>query len=301
MKVIIPIGSRAEMGLSAPIIRKMGEDPFFKISISKLYPGDFIESYKTMDKWLTVVKPNWSLIVGDRIEMTGAAAACFHKGIPFAHYFAGIINYPICTLDDINRHVITLWSTVQFVESFDCGKNVQELFNSIEAGGLADIKIVGITHLEDLSFDIKLVPEDDYNLVLYNPITQYSKEKNERIMNEELKKIYKLCGKEKETIFIRPNEDPGNKLITNNYAAAKIGPYTIFNKTIPRPQFLALLQNCSRFISNSSCTVYEAPYFLKKHQIFKIGVRNQNRPYKFKGYEASGKIVEAFKELKGGD
>jgi UDP-N-acetylglucosamine 2-epimerase len=37
------------------------------------------------------------------------------------------------------------------------------------------------------------------------------------------------------------------------------------------------LKHCHKFITNSSSSYYEAPFFLKPEQIVKIGLRNQNR------------------------
>jgi hypothetical protein len=72
--------------------------------------------------------------------------------------------------------------------------------------------------------------------------------------------------------------------------------------TVPRPQFLGLMQNCNRFIGNSSSMFYEAPYFLKKSQIIHVGVRNTGREYvKLKpgGSSQVVKILEDyFKETK---
>ena len=297
MRILIPIGSRAEMGLSAPIIAKLGQDDHFQVSVFNLIEADFGLSYKKTEQMIEVVKPDMALIVADRIEMTGAAAACYQNRVPFAHYFAGIFNHPISTLDDINRHCISLWSDIQLAESLECAENVRKLFDPI--GKPARVYSVGITHLEDLSYDDSLVPEHEYYLVLYNPVTNYSKEMNEYYMLEDLNQIYGIF-EGYPTIIIYPNNDPGTKLINEWFESIRDKRNIwIYRYSIPRPQFHSLLKNCSKFISNSSATSYEAPYFLEDEQIVRIGLRNMNRSLngtnKFIKFEASKEIVEVLR------
>ena len=294
LKIMIPLGSRAEWGLSAPIIRRLGEDPKFEVITFKLEVGDFGESYALTKKWIIVTQPDFAVIVADRIEMTGAAAACFHNHVPFAHYFAGILNNPLATLDDINRHCITLWSKIQFCESFECAENVRALFKPI--GKVSELYTVGITHLEDITLDDECVPNGKYYLVLYNPITSYSKDFNEAIMRREIEDIKAYCG-DFPTVFIYPNKDPGTDYIFEELNAMTMenGNYTLYYHSLPRPQFLYLLKHCEKFISNSSATIYEAPHFLKKKQIINIGERNQNRTNSFKTYSGSKEIYEVLR------
>jgi UDP-N-acetylglucosamine 2-epimerase len=52
-------------------------------------------------------------------------------------------------------------------------------------------------------------------------------------------------------------------------------PYVHILGDLPREHFLGLLQNCKRFIGNSSAQKYEAPYF--NVETVQIGNRNRNR------------------------
>jgi UDP-N-acetylglucosamine 2-epimerase len=198
---------------------------------------------------------DYVLIVGDRMEMAIASMVAFHMNVPIIHVYAGVKNN-ISTLDDINRHCITLWSDIQLVESKECEKNVKKLFKSI--GKEPHCKVVGITHLDDLVLDHSKRPSEEYNIVLYNPTT---------LRKENL-------------IFIGANED------------------TIWYESLPRTDFLGLLEGCNKFYTNSSCSTYEAPYFLKKRDIITLGERNKNRTkLKKKNIRPGGskKIVEVLK------
>jgi len=173
-----------------------------------------------------------------------------------------------------------LWSEIQFVESNKCRFNINELLYRINKK--PNCYVVGATHLEDLEIDESLVPNEEYDLVLYNPTT--------------LKKDYNaLFIKERKLIVIGKNPDPD---VFNSITS----PPDYDN--LPRPQFLGLLKNCTRFITNSSAAIYEAPYFLRKDQIIMIGDRNKNRTQfiyeKSHGIKteklASEKIVDVLKK-----
>lgn len=300
-KVLVPRGCRSDFGLSKPIIMKLIDDAFFSVETYTLSrPGNFPNSYYEIESLVFgdcySSLPDLVFITGDRIEMAAAACAAFHNHIPICHYFAGVLVDPLTTLDDLNRHCITLWSDIQLVESHECYRNVFRLLNSI--GKQINCYIVGITHLENLEIDESLVPKEEYDLVLYNPTTLYK----EDIVNIARKRFYK------NTIWIGPNPDPSffdvKKVSeTRSFWLTPKGfkPNPILFKyyeNLPRPQFLGFLKNCKRFITNSSSAIYEAPYFLKKEQIVIVGDRNKNRtqfiPGKFDRL-ASEKIIEVLK------
>lgn len=279
-KILIPQGCRSDFGLSKPIVKRLKEDDFFDVEVYKLArPGNFSNSYYEIESLVFgncfESLPDLVFCTGDRIEMTAVACASFHHNVPIAHYYAGILNDPLSTLDDVNRHCISLWSDVQFVESKFCALNLENLFDAI--GKRSNCFTVGITHMEDLEIDISLVPNEEYDLVLYNPTT--------------LRKDYNaLYIQERKVIVIGKNPDPD------------IFPCGIRCPTyenLPRPQFLGLLKNCERFITNSSSAIYEAPYFLKKEQIIIIGDRNKNRTH-FEPIKsdklASEKIIDILKQ-----
>jgi len=297
LRVLIPQGCRSDFGLSNPIIKRMKKKSFFELEILKLIPSNFLESYKITEEKIVSFKPDLIFITGDRIEQMASSCASFMNNIFICHYFAGVLTDPLTNLDDIFRHNISLMSEIQLVESTKCWENVLELFYAVNKR--SNCYIVGATHLEDLEIDISLVPKHSYDLVLYNPTTLYK----EDIVNIGRKRFYK------NTIWIGPNPDPSFFDIkkaseTRSFWCTPKGfkPNPILFKyyeNLPRPQFLGLLKWCSRFITNSSSAIYEAPYFLKKDQIVMIGDRNKKRtPFVYKKTDklASEKIVDVLKK-----
>jgi len=175
------------------------------------------------------------LCTGDRVETHTLALKAFldHKYI--IHYYAGIVDKYLSTYDAYLRHCITILSDEQWVENKNCAKVVRKLCKITNKR--SNIKIVGSNHLLNVILDYEKVPEEPYNLVLYNP-----------------------CTKMKE-IFIAPNPD-------QQYGS------------LSQEQLLALVMECEKFYTNSSCGVYEAPFLIDKDKIVWLGKRNKGRKYK---------------------
>lgn len=284
LRILIPIGSRSDKPLTEDIIKKLTESDWCEWTTIPLSPANYINSYKIIEKHLSLCNYDLVLCAGDRIEMTGCAAAVYHSNTKIIHLGAGIIDYSFVLFDDMNRHVITLYSDIVFCEDTNSAMNVVKLWNDIgKVDGeiffnmdydkiLKDhnIYIVGnfyIDTLESLEIDESLVPEEEYDLVLINPTTT----------KEEVVELVYLNPK-KLTIFIQPNQD--SEKLLKNFEEIKLNALSteVFYDNLPRPQFLGLLKRCSRYITNSSNMYYEAePLGLKPEQIIQVGARNKER------------------------
>src|SRR5512138_2605050 len=167
-RICVPVGCRSDAGLSAPVIKRLKEH--FEVNICELIPQDFGASYQHMHDWLYWHPTDLVFITGDRVEMCAAAAAAFHSKVKIAHFYAGVVNDPITTFDDIDRHCITLWSDIQFCEDLESYLHAGLLKVAMlprihgERTGAENAHIVGISHLDDLEVDESKVPvEDDYS------------------------------------------------------------------------------------------------------------------------------------------
>ena len=110
------------------------------------------------------------LCIGDRKEIFELAYKAFIDQKYLIHYYAGVKQKYLTCYDDYLRHCITIMSNEQWVESKRCKKVVKKLCKSI--GKLPNIRIVKPNHLKDVMLDYSKVPEEPYNLVLYNPCTK---------------------------------------------------------------------------------------------------------------------------------
>jgi len=268
-RILVPIGCRSDKGLSAPVIKRMLEH--FDVDTFRLSPQNFGESYTAVQGALKWVDYDLVFVTGDRVEMCAAASAAFHNKVKIAHFYAGVVNDPITTFDDVDRHCITLWSDIQFCESEDAAEIVWDL--KAAAGLKHNIHVVGISHFDDLEVDESIVPGEPYDMILMN--------------GEPLTSSGWVWDKQRLEIQIGANPDK---------EIGRVVGADIFYDNLPRPQFLGLLKNCQRFVTNSSAAIYEAPHFLKPEQIIMVGDRNRNRlrgPFKT---GASDRIVEILRE-----
>ena len=110
------------------------------------------------------------LLTGDRVETYFLAWRSFIEHKYLIHYYAGVKDKYFATYDSYLRHMITIMSNEQWVENKKCAKTVRKLCKSINKKH--NIKIVGSNHLLDVILDFSKVPEEPYNLVLYNPCTK---------------------------------------------------------------------------------------------------------------------------------
>lgn len=293
MKVIIPKGCRSDAPLSDPLIKTMENDDFFKLFTINLYPANFLESFGIMDHFCKIVKPDLVMIIGDRVEMAGAANAVFLNNIPIAHLGAGVINDIGNNWDDILRHNITLMADIALCEDYNSTYRTAQLWDLIGKINFDkhnsdillkdyNIHIIGNPYVEGLDdIDLSLVPDEPYDLILLNPTTLHE----EQI----------TLDKERLMIIIGPNPDPSKIDFINIQITVKND--NKFYHNLPRPQFLGLLSKCERYISNSSNVYYEAPHFLSPKQIIHIGARNVNRstPTNLEG-GSTLKIIKILKE-----
>jgi len=100
-----------------------------------------------------------------------------------------------------------------------------------------------------------------------------------------------------ERLIIRIGENPDGYV--SSRMRVNFDFKTIEHKNLPRAQFLGLLKNCNRYITNSSSAYYEAmPLDLKREQIVLVGNRNKNRssPMEWKqDYKTSERICQILK------
>jgi hypothetical protein len=271
-RILCPVGCRSDEGLSAPVIKRLKAQDWCEVATLQLEPQNFLKSYERTDWHLHENGTDLILITGDRVEMCAAAAAAFHNKVKIAHFYAGVVNDPITTFDDVDRHCITLWSDIQFCEDRCSAIRVNMLRGACELP--SNPYVVGISHLDDLGVDESVVPVRSYDLLLLNA--------------EPLSNPYQYDGPEAERLTVHIGSNPDKQIppLKNS----------IYYPNLPRPQFLGLLKHCQRFITNSSAAIYEAPHFLKPEQIVMVGDRNRNRPRGPFKTGASDRIVEILRE-----
>ena len=109
--------------------------------------------------------------------------------------------------------------------------------------------------------------EEPYDLILVHPQSL-----SQKGTIKDMIKVKNTIIKGKKNIIIRGNEDKNSGILETLWEELG-GCYN----TVDKNRFLSFLKYCDRFITNSSCSYYEAPLFLEEKQIVRIGSRNKGR------------------------
>lgn len=283
-KICVVVGSRAEEGLTAPIRRRIEASSRLELQTLNVKGYSFVGAYDRACAHFFYHRPDLVLVPCDRLEAFAVAAAAHYSNIPLIHLHAG--DYSEGTWDDMARHAISLLANVHFCNGAPSYLRTCQLLESV-GRSTKHVYEVGSTAFDDLKIDNSIVPDEPFDLVLYNPPTLHP----ERI-EEELDEIVSLL--DKLTIWVGPNLDAGSETIINRVQGL-ISEKIRFWRNMPRPKFLALMQMCERFIGNSSSQTYEAPFFHTK--CVHIGVRNKGRePIEIR-LGGSDRIVKILEEI----
>lgn len=240
---------------------------------------------------------NYVIAVGDRWETYTFVFDAWKADKRIIHLWAGECT-PGCD-DEIHRHAMTLMSEMQLCTNEHAKRRVEELCRV--GGKEPNAIVVGNVMMESLEFDDRVLEEAQltdkgYDIILYNPFRGHIMEDIAQIkqvlLEGEVEDIEgdRQSGFGTPFIWLRPNTDRGYEYIMQ-FANSP---------TQTRPRFLSLVKHCRKFITNSSCAHYEAPFLIKKKQIIQIGLRNAERESKYAKMDipnASDNIIKALKDL----
>lgn len=250
----------------------------------KIYPASFSRASngalsKVLDEMRkegllteSVEEADYIMAVGDRWETYNFVFPQWQSGKRIIHLWAG--ECTPASQDEIHRTAMTLMSDMQMCTNEESKQQTERICEL--AGKEPNAHVVGNVMMENLDidesvFDLIGVKDKEYDLVLYNPLLGHIKEDMAQIMMELTEGLLEdkpLNGTGKfPFIWIRPNIDRGFEFLSK-YATSS---------SQPRPKFLALIKHCRKFITNSSCMYYEAPFLIDKSQIINIGLRNKFR------------------------
>jgi len=287
-RIVVCTASRSERQLSQPLIEELKKSPKFKVEVLEL-PITFKGAYETVEEYIRVKgKPDLAFVNYDRLEMLGACLAFFIKGVRLAQYQAGDVSGEGEVYDDLVRFMITLCSDFQFCNSEESFKRCLK-FLKLVGKPVKNCHHVGSFAFDNLTLDYSAVPNEPFDLILYNPLSR-----RVDLMEGELDMIEKLLG-ERLALWVYPNEDEGRDIVIERIRKLEAEGRVKGLETLPRPQFLALMEKAERVIGNSSSFFLELPYFKKQH--IHIGLRNRHRERIEVKPGASRRIVEILEKF----
>ncbi|ATW89141.1 UDP-N-acetylglucosamine 2-epimerase (non-hydrolysing)/GDP/UDP-N,N'-diacetylbacillosamine 2-epimerase (hydrolysing) [Halohasta litchfieldiae] len=217
------------------------------------------EALDSLDTDITVV-------IGDRDEGLAAALASAHMNIPVAHIHGGDVMSG-STIDDSIRHAITKFSHIHYPATDQYATNIEKLGEEpwrifvVGSPGLDAIHTNDYTPPEEILEAHDLNLSKSLALVVQHPLTAEPENAPEQ-MRTTLSALESFDGN---IIVIYPNADAGGKAMIEtieSWAATMDGSdRTRTFKSLPRKDYLGLMDAADVMIGNSSSGVVEAPSF----------------------------------------
>ena len=310
-KICVITGTRAEFGLLYPTIKAIQEHKDLQLQLiatgMHLSP-EFGLTYKeiekegfTIDKKIEILlssdtpigisksmglamisfseafaelKPDITLVLGDRFEIFATVSAAMIARIPIAHCHGGEATEGL--IDESIRHSITKMSQIHFCATqeykkriIQLGENPTKVFN-VGALGLENISKMKLLSKQDFENSINFKLDEKYTfLVTFHPVTlekSTSGEQFQQLLNA-LNKI----------IFTKANSDTDGRIVNqmiDDYVAKNTSKAICFT-SLGQLRYLSALQYVDAVIGNSSSGLLEAPSF--KIATVNIGDRQRGR------------------------
>lgn len=263
-------------------INEIKNDGFKYHIIDSVYEKDDKESMlnfigifiQKMPEIVEKIEPDIILLLGDRGEMLAGAIAGAYLGIPVAHLHGGEIS---STVDDLARHAITKLSNIHFPANLESAKRIIRMGENPEM-----VFVVGAPGLDSVLHEELIEPEkiaEIYDLdlsqpiilVLQHPVTLEVEDASFQI-HETLEAVLDL---KRQTILVYPNADAGGRSMINIIQKYENSPYLKTFKSLPRKDYLSILNIASVLVGNSSSGIIEAASF--KLPVINIGTRQYGR------------------------
>ena len=227
---------------------------------------------------IEILKPDTIVILGDRFELLGIAAAATIHRVPLTHLHGGEITEG--AFDDSIRHAITKLSQIHFVANeqykkriIQLGENPENIFN-VGGLGVDAIKELKLLSKSKLEKELNLNFLEKNLLVTYHPLTLSKAETSKNELTELINSLSTL--KNTLQIFTMPNADPGNKAIFKIIKSyVKTNKNAFWFNSLGQLKYLSCLAHVDAVIGNSSSGLSEAPTF--KIATINIGDRQKGR------------------------
>ena len=206
-------------------------------------------------------RPDMAVILGDRTEMLGVAAAALNERIPIVHIHGGEVTEG--AVDDCIRHAITKMSYIHFTSTevyrqriIQMGEEPDRVFN-VGALGVENILKQELMSEDEVRANVGIPIGMDYAVVTFHPVTMEDDTASDQVgelckaMNDSPDFFYLITG---------ANSDAGGDYINNclqDFAEANSN--TLFVQNLGMKRYLSAIKYASFVMGNSSSGIIEAP------------------------------------------
>lgn len=306
--------TRAEYGLMRPLIRRMMDDS--DIQMNLLVTGTHLSekygnTYKEIErdgfpitaripiigsetgavgvsqtmanaiveftKYLSVNKPDFILVDGDRYETLGVCIAAVNANVPIIHCSGGATTEGAA--DECYRHSMTKMAYLHFPTTETYRKRIIQMGESPErvftVGSMGIENILQIKYLskDELSQQIGWPLIKPFSVVTFHPVTLEN-----NTCEQQLNELLAACDSRQDMqfIFTKANADNGGDIINqmlDEYAARSKNAICV--TSLGAVRYLSALKHAEFVMGNSSSGIIEAPSM--KIPTINIGDRQRGR------------------------
>lgn len=186
------------------------------------------------------LRPDFVLVLGDRIEVLAAACAAATSGVRLAHIHGGDRAEGIA--DEAMRHAVSKLAHLHFAGTALSRKRLIRMGESAHL-----VHNVGSPAVDGLG-DVKPAPDAPELIVMQHPIGGTEAAEAGRM------RATLAATKDYQRLVMMPNLDAGGDSIRRAIRSAQLTPA----EHLPRERFLALLKGAKAIVGNSSAGLIEA-------------------------------------------
>lgn len=291
--------TRAEYGLLYPVLKAMRADPAFDVRLivsgTHLSPGhgmtvheiendgqpiaarlpilaegdDALAVGLTLGAAVTECAKAFAaldldalMLLGDRTELLGAAAAAAAMRVPIIHLEGGHVTEG--AVDDAVRHAVTKLAALHFTAAEPYRARIIQMgedparVHVVGSTGLDNLLAEGVRTLPEMSAALGLELEPGYLLTTFHPETLGDRSPSDQMtaLRAALDRFPDL-----KVLYTLPNADEGNRAIraaiADHVAAAPDRVFAV--ESLGRRRYAWALSAASAVVGNSSSGVIEAP------------------------------------------
>lgn len=224
---------------------------------------------------LTMLKPDFVFLLGDRGEVLAAAIAALELNIPIIHLFGGDITQG--GVDEPVRHAITKMANIHLTSNQQSADRIIKMgeepwrVHNVGSPVLDLIRQENYTKPKTIAKKFGIDLKKPLILLLQHSVT-WQVEDTENQIRQTMEAIDYLGY---QTVAVYPCSDPGYESIIKVLTEYKDRPFFQLHKNIEFSDFWGLMNVAGVFLGNSSAGVMETPSF--KLPFVNIGIRQQGR------------------------
>ena len=257
----------AEFGATCQEIERDKIPVFAKIPI--LVPGDdAVAVSRTMARaiegfavYFSQERPDLLILLGDRTELLGIAAAAMNQQVPIAHIHGGELTQG--AVDDSVRHAITKMSCLHFASAEEYRRRIIQLGEEPErvfctgALGVENILRQELLTREELQGAAEFPADREYAVVTFHPVTR-----EEGTALFQVQELFAAMEQRKELFYLitKANSDAGGRQINAYMEQRSAGQSNM--KVVPSlgmKRYLSAVKYAKFVLGNSSSGMIEAP------------------------------------------